>query len=253
MHLIAQSSDTNAIIAVAIIAAGFVLGSIAAAIARRLASSEKRPEAVRSSAGALATLAFSLILIIALVSALGVISSTALEQLSSDVVTFLPRLLSAAIVLIIGNIVGALVETGISRSLGHVSAELRDRVPLIVKYAIMGFAVVIAANQLGVDTTIILVIVASVTFGVALSLALLAGLGGRPIAEQVAAGRALRRDLVVGDTVRFGAIQGQIAAIGSTSTQITGPDDVVLVPNIDLLSSSVEIIETASAPSPDDD
>ncbi len=247
MHLLAQSSDTNAIVALVVIAAGFVLGSLAAAAVRRFASSEKRPEAVQTSAGALATLAFSVILIIALVSALGVISSTALDQLSTDVVTFLPRLLSAAIVLIIGNIVGALVETGVARSLGHVSAELRDRLPALVKWAITGFAVVIAANQLGVDTTIILVIVASLTFGIALSLALLAGLGGRPIAEQVAAGRALRRDLVVGDTIRFGSIHGEISAIGSTSTQITSVNEVVLVPNIDLLSGQLEVIETASA------
>ena len=84
------------------------------------------------------------------------------RQLSRDLVTFLPRALSAAIVLIMGNIVGALAETGVERSLGHVSPELRRRVPSLVKYGVTGFAVIIAANQLGIDTTIITVAVAAI-------------------------------------------------------------------------------------------
>lgn len=248
MYVLAQTSGTDFVVALIVIVAGFVLGSIFAAIVRRIANGSSR-EIVMSSAGAIATLAFSLTLIAALIAALGIVNNAALEQLGTDVALFMPRLLSAAIVLIVGNIVGSIVETGIARSLGHVSAELRERVPSIVKFAIQGFVVVIAANQLGIDTTIISVVVASIFFGIALSLALLAGLGGRGVAEQVAAGRALRRELSVGDTVRLGDLQGEVSAIGSTSTQITNRNDVVFVPNSDFLDSPIEIIDAA----PDDE
>jgi small-conductance mechanosensitive channel len=243
LFVLAQTSGSNAIPALIVIVAGFVLGSLAAALARRITGGENRPEAIRSSAGAIATLFFSIILIAALVIALGMINETALDQLSQDVVSFLPKALSAAIVLIVGNIVGAIAETGIRRSLGHVSPAIRDRVPTLVKVLISGFALIIAANQLGVDTTIILVAVASIFLAVALSVALLAGLGGRPVAEQVAAGRALRRELSVGDSVRVGSTEGEISAIGSTSTQITGGRIVTLIPNAELLTSHLEIVE----------
>lgn len=242
MLLLAQS-DTTALAAIIVIVAGFVLGSLAAALARRIAGSETRNEAIRTSAGAIATLAFSLILIGAMVIALGIVQQTALDQLSQDVVRFLPRALSAAIVLIVGNIIGAIAQAGVARSLGHVSPEVRRRVPPLVKYAITGFALVIASTQLGVDTTIILVAIASLFFGIALSLALLAGLGGRPVAEQIAAGRALRHELTIGDTVRVGFAEGEITAIGSTSTQITGSKDVTLVPNTDMLTAKIEIVQ----------
>ena len=83
--LLAQESDTGtkALIAIGVIVGGFVLGSLAGSIARRLASAESRPEAIRSSAAALATLAFSLILIVGLVIALGIVNREALDQLST--------------------------------------------------------------------------------------------------------------------------------------------------------------------------
>lgn len=244
--LFAQSGDSNAIPALIVIAVGLVVGSLAAATARRIMSSEKRPEQLQASAGALSTLVFSLILIAALVTALGLVNEAALTQLSQDVVSFLPKVLSAAIVLIIGNIVAAVLQTGAERSLGHVSQNLRDRVPVIIKVVVTGFAIVIAANQLGVDTTIILVAVASIFFTIGLSVALLAGLGGRPVARQIAAGRALRRELTVGDTIRVGNAEGEISAIGSTSTQITSAQKVTLVPNEELLNSHLEIIQAVA-------
>jgi len=246
-------TDATALIALLVIIAGLTLGSIAAAITRRVASGENRPEAVRSSVGALSTLAFSVILIVALVIALGIVNSEALDQLSRDLVSFMPKALSAAIMLILGNVVGSIAETGVARSLGHVAPEVRNRVPALVKWGVLGFAIVIAANQLSIDTTIIIVAVASVFFSLGLAAALLAGLGGHPVAQQIAAGRALRQIVAVGDTVRTDSVSGVIAAIGSTSTQITTvDDDVELVPNADLLNARMQVVPAATAEGPDE-
>lgn len=242
MLIMAQTTE-NAIPALIVIAVGFVVGSLAAAATRRLTSSDKRPEAVQSSAGAIATLVFSTVVIAALVTALGMINDAALSKLLEDVISFLPKVLAATIVLIIGNIVAAVLQTGAERSLGHVSQSLRDRVPVLIKAVVMTFSAVIAANQLGVDTTIVLVAVASIFFTIGLSIALLAGLGGRPVARQIAAGRALRRELSVGDMVRIGSTEGEVSAIGSTSTQISTARTITLVPNEELLQSHLEIIE----------
>lgn len=245
MLVIAQSNGSGAIAALVVIAAGLVLGSLAAALARKLTSGEKQPEAVRSSAGAIATLFFSVIVIIALVVALGIVNEAALTKLSEDVVSFLPKVLSATIVLIVGNIIGAFLEAGVSRSLGHVTPAVRDRVPVLVKVVVTGFAIVIAANQLGVDTTIISIVVAAIFFTIGLSTAVLAGLGGKDVATQIAAGRALRRELAVGDMIKVNSTEGEISAIGSTSTQISSGQKVILIPNAEFLLSHREIVQTA--------
>lgn len=246
MMFFAQTSSTDALIALGVVIAGFILGSLAAAVVRRTASASSR-EGLQSSAGALATLALSVLLIAALIAALGIINRESLDQLLDDFLDFLPNLLAATIVLIIGNIIGALVETGVARSLTHVSAELRKRVPTVVKFTIQGFVLVIAANQLGIDTTIVSLIVAAVFFGLALALALLAGLGGRDVAAQVAAGRALRRQFNIGDSICFGELHGEISAIGSTATQITSHKDILFVPNNQILQNSVEVVHAATS------
>lgn len=243
MHgILAQTDSSNALVALAVIAGGFVLGSLAAAISRRVTSADSRPEVIRSSAGSIATLAFSIVLIASLIIALGLINGQAVDQLLSDTARFFPKVISAAIVVIVANIVSNLAEMGVARSLGHVSPVIRQRVPKLVKSAIMGFAVIIAAGQLGINTTIVLIAVAALLFGISLAAAMLAGLGGRSVAEEVAAGRAIRRELKVGDTVRIGEIEGDIAAIGSTSTQITAPDRVTLVPNTEILGQWIQIM-----------
>ena len=243
VQILAQTGTMTALVAVGLIAIGFVLGSIAASIARRLTSGASSPEVVRSSAGAIATLAFSIVLIVALVVALGVINQTALDQLLTDVALFLPRAISAAIVVIGANIVANFAEAGVARSLGHVSHTLRERVPSAVKTLILGFALVIAANQLGINTNVVLIAVGAIFFGVAGAAALLAGFGGRPVAQEIAAGRAIRRELKVGDTVRVGQVEGEIAAIGSTSTQITASQRITLVPNTELLGHFIEVVQ----------
>lgn len=246
------ASDSSAIVAVVVVVAGFVIGSVAAAVTRRIASSHRRSEAVKASAAALATLAFSVILISALVVALGTANRTALDQLTTDTVAFLPRALSALIVFIMGNVIGALAETGIRRSLGALTPELRERVPSLVKWAIRVYAIVVAAAQLGVDTTIINIIVASLFFSIGLALSLLAALGGRAIAEQVAAGRALRK-LVDPDTmIRLDGTTYTVNTVGSTNTELSSSGGDRLVPNSDLLGSTIEVLGKASDPTPRD-
>lgn len=254
--MLAQSGATTALIAVGLVIGGFILGSIAASIARRITSNERQPEVIQTSSGALATLAFSVVLIVALIAALGVINSAALDQLLTDVTNFLPRVIAAAIVFILANIVANLAETGVAQSLGHVSATIRQRVPSLVKMLILGFAGVIAANQLGINTNVILIAVGAVLFGVSAAGAILAGLGGRPVAEEIAAGRAIRREIKVGDIVRISGVEGEVTAIGSTSTQITSSLQITLVPNTELLSQRVEVIQDDPnlqlAPEPED-
>ena len=232
----------NPLIALAFIVGGLVVGSLLAGATRRVMSAENRPAPIRSAAGAISTVVFSVILIVALITALGIVSPSSLDKLEDDLLDFIPRALAAAIVLIIANVVAQLVETAASGALAHASPMLRQRVPAAAKFGILAFAAVIAANQLGIDTTIITIVVASLFFSIGLSAALLAGLGGRKVASELAAGRALRQVLGVGDAVTAENINGVVAAIGSTTTQITTPDRVLLVPNAELLSATMSIV-----------
>ena len=70
------------------VAGGIVIGSLLARIVRGLLTNERRPEALQRSAGAIASLFFSIAVIIGLITALGLVNEAALDQLPEDLVDY---------------------------------------------------------------------------------------------------------------------------------------------------------------------
>lgn len=234
--------DTKWLVALTAIVVALIVGIIASRLVRAVMSKEDRPEVVQNVAKSVASLVFSLCLIIGLVVALGVVNETALEQLPKDVVAYIPRVLSAAIVLIGANILGAIVTTILEQSLGHVSSTMRRRVPAIARGIITAFALLIAANQIGIDTEVLTLLVAAIFFSVGLAAALVAGLGARDVAAELAAGRAVKRLLNPGDMVAYNDTAGRVINLHSVGLEIeTGDGQTIVVPHSNLLSEAVHI------------
>ena len=227
------------------VAAALVIGSLLARIVRGLLAKENRPEALQEAAAALASLVFSIVLIVGLVTALGIVNQEALDQLPKDVVAYIPRALSAAIVLIGANIVATFAVAAVERSLGHVSDSVRNRVPGILKGAIFFAAGLIAANQLGIDTTILTLAAAAVLFGAALTAALVAFSGSGAVSSEMAASRALRRVMNVGDRVDSDLVTGTITEMFGAKLEVETDDgNRVLVPYSELLTAVIGIERT---------
>lgn len=225
------------------VGAGLILGSIASRLVRNQLAKAKA-EALRESAAPVAGLVFSGLIIAGLLVALGFVSPDDLDQLPSDLIDFLPKAISAAIVAIGGNIAGTFAKTAVAKAVAGSGAGARFA-PAVVKGAILAAALILAAAQLGVDTTVINIAVASLLFGVAASLALLTGLGGRQVAGEVAAGRVWRRSLEPGDHIRARNIagvdvDGVVIDIHPTAIEVEGTDCTLFVPNTRLMDAVVE-------------
>ncbi|MDW3217391.1 MAG: mechanosensitive ion channel family protein [Acidimicrobiales bacterium] len=235
-------NDPNWIGAAIAAAAGIVVGSILARIVRGVLSRERRPEPVREAAGAIASLFFAAAVIVGLITALGFVDDAAVDDLPNDFIDYVPRALSAAIVLIVANIAATFIVAALERSLGHVSPAVRRRVPPTVRGAILFMGALIAANQLGVDTQILTIAAAALFFGIALTVALVAYSGSGPVASEVAASRALRRVLAVGDAVDTEAATGTIVELHTVKAEIETADGRrVLVPYTALLDAVIGI------------
>ncbi len=224
------------------VAGGVVIGSLLARIVRGLLTRERRAEALQRSAGAIASLFFSVAVIIGLITALGLVNEESLDQLPEDLVDYVPRALSAAIVLIIANIAATFFVAALERSLGHVSPGIRRRVPPIVRGAILFAGGLIAANQLGIDTTILTLAAAALFFGVALTVALVAHSGSGTVASEIAASRALRRILRPGDRIDTELATGTIVDLHAVKAEVETTDGRrVLLPYSALLQAVVGI------------
>lgn len=221
---------------------GLVVGVLAARIVRNSLTKSGR-EALASASAPIASLVFSTLFIVGLVVALGFVDPDSLDTIPDDIIDYLPRVLAAAIVAIGGNVLASLARTATQRALRGTGAERVG--PSAVRVTVLTFALILAAAQLGIDTAIINIAAAAVLFGAAATMALLVGLGGRQVAGEIAAGRAWRTSLTVGDRVRASGvagveIDGIVVEIHPTTVELDCGGRSVLVPNSQLLDVVVE-------------
>ncbi len=226
--------------------AGLVIGAVLARITRSLLDREGRPDVMRAASTPLASVVFSLGLVIGLVTALGFVNREARDQIPQDLVDYIPSLLSAAIVLIGASVLAQLVQTALEPTAARMSGTAARQIPFIARTVILGFAGILAAAQLGVDTTIINIAVAALLFSIGLGAALMVGLGSQDVSGEVAAGRAVRRLLEPGDHITVGSVSGLVVDIQSVAVEVAAGDESILVPHSQLLGQHITVRRRAA-------
>ncbi len=183
-----------------------------------------------------------LLVAVAVIGLLVVIDPDQADRLSDSVIGSVPKVMIAVIVVIVARALGRIVGLFAETALRPISAGLAGRARLILSSVILGVGVIIALQQVGVSTDIILILVAALAFGGALAAALGAGLGSVPLARQVAAGRHVARRYTPGEKVRVGDAEGNISEIGLAATRIEVAEGrFVDVPNLDFIAGAIEV------------
>lgn len=165
---------------------------------------------------------------------------------ASDLLSSIPGAvfdIAVAVVIVViaqalGRVAGLFVETALRR----ISPGLAGRARLMLSSIILGVGLVIALQQVGVSTDIILILVAAVAFGTALTMALGVGLGSVPVARHVAAGRHVHNRYTTGDHIRVGDIDGKILEIGLSTTRVEVAEGrAVDIPNGEFIAGVVDV------------
>jgi len=199
---------------------GFLVGALLANLVRRLIDREGRADQVRQVAGQISRLVFWLAVVAGLLAGVRFVNPGAVEDIPDSLITYLPRAIVAAVFLILGQIVGELAGTAVGQAAQRANGRPQPVVERVVKSTIFGLFAIMALAQLGIDNTLIYIIAASVFGGLMLSIALLTGLGGREVASQIAAGRALKSQLIVGGRVANEDVSGTIVQLHATTVQL---------------------------------
>lgn len=122
-------------------------------------------------------------IIVFLVVALDVLKlNQVTEFFTGEVLTYLPRVIVAALILlgamVLANLVSASIEAG-ARAAGFKAADV---VGTFARYAIIVFAVLAAMSQLEIAPEMVQILFAGFVFGASLAFGLAFGLGGRDAA-----------------------------------------------------------------------
>jgi uncharacterized membrane protein YdcZ (DUF606 family) len=192
----------------------------------------------------------SLTLLVVIGGVLAVVASNNHEverQLTDGVLSYLPQAVAGSLILLTAVILARLVSVLVSEVMRARTPILANRIGKLLWGTILLIGSVLAADQFGITTDLILLIIGAGLAAVAIGSALAFGLGAVPVARQIAAGRHIDSRYSIGDELRIGDVQGVLTVIGIASSRIESPTGTWEVPNEDFLAGPVQIIEVASS------
>jgi small-conductance mechanosensitive channel len=183
---------------------------------------------------------FALLLISFLITSTRLMGLEAVARLLEQLLLFLPNIIAATIIFLLGGIVAQFVGNLVSTLATASGIQYGARVGRIIQYIISLFVAVLALNELGVDTAIIVtaLTITIAAFGLALGLAL--GLGARPIVHHILAGYYMRQRLGAGQPIALDQVRGSVGSVGSVNTVISTGEGEVVIPNALLLDSVIQ-------------
>lgn len=123
-------------------------------------------------------------IIVFLLSAANIVGLTEVSQFLSTVVLYLPNVIVAAIILLIGMMVAKFLEGLVMASVKAAGLASANLLGTIAKWAVVIFSLLIALNQLGIAQDIIKIVITGVVAAASLALGLSFGLGGQKHADE---------------------------------------------------------------------
>ena len=232
------------------VAGGVAVGTLGGGLTRRFLHRAQR-EQLRAVAAPASAFVFWVALAIGITIGVGLLAPGTVRPLPGHLLAYMPRLLLAGVLLIVGYAAAAATNAVLSGGLARATGRTRREAALSLRIAIMATVLLLALSQLGVDTTILTIAAAALLSGTALAVALLAGLGGRDLAREIAAGRYLRRIVRPGDHIATSQVAGRITTLHPATTEVeTDTTGTLHVPHTQLLSEPIRVHRNAPDRSP---
>jgi small-conductance mechanosensitive channel len=169
---------------------------------------------------------------LALLLLLGVYSPGSAQGLLVDSVSFLPTILIALTLLLLGLFLSQMLADVAFTAARAARRNDAAVISMGVRVVVVLLALAAALLELGVATVFISMMLAALLVAVALAAGLAAGLGGADYVRDVLAGRAVRAQLKPGQRIQIDEIAGIVVECGMNATLVVLDDGKrTLIPN----------------------
>jgi small-conductance mechanosensitive channel len=184
-----------------------------------------------SAAPALASrIVFWVVLLFFVLAAAEVLELELISGLLAGVTAYIPRLLAGLLILFIGLWLGEVTRAVLSRAGARIGIEESDILGRLGQVLVLLVVFSVAAGQIGIDTTLLVTLVA-IIFGVIFgAIALAFSLGAKTTIANLLAAQSIAQTYSTGDDIRIGDIEGKILRISRTSLVLETRDGQTLVP-----------------------
>lgn len=234
----------NILLAAGLLLAGFLLGYMLRMIARRLARGAvdrmarspsladvmERTELVRVVPRIVAGFVFWLVFLFFAATALEALGLPVITNALSRFVYYLPNVLAATLIIAAGLVVGRLARAAVTRGAASARVAAGPALGRLADVGIVLLAGVVALDELGIESSA-LVVALTVVFGsVMAAVGLAFGLGARTAVANIIASQALTRSYRVGQTVRIAGLEGRIVETTPRAVVLATDQGRLLVP-----------------------
>jgi len=196
-----------------------------------------------------ALLVFWLLMLTFVLSGVETLGLSAVTTTIDRVVAYIPNLIGAGFIALLGLLAARFVRGVVSSGAAAAGIPSAPRLGFLAQALVALVVIVAAAEQLGVDTAVLVGPLTAATAAAVGTAGLALALGARPVVGHVLAGHYLRQSLPRGVTVEIDGRRGVVERVGSTETVLVGEVASWSIPNAQLLELTVvQAVATATAP-----
>lgn len=190
--------------------------------------------------GLLGLLVFWIVMLSFIISAADLLGLAGVSTAVNLLITFLPRVIGALVVVLAGVLLARLARRAIRAAGIAVRFEYANALAGVIYAVLLVITSSLAIGQLGVATELLNNLVAILFLTIGVSVALAIGLGARDVAGQVIAGMYARELYQPGTTIEVSQLRGRLLEIATTNTLIeTSDGSIACISNKELLSAQV--------------
>ncbi|WP_338733699.1 mechanosensitive ion channel family protein [Mangrovimonas cancribranchiae] len=179
--------------------------------------------------------------LIFLILATQIMEWTIISEEISNLLRYLPQLISAIALFLIGLYIAGFVKNALQKFFKEVGFSGGKIISSIVFLILFTFITITALNQAGIDTGIITNNITMILAGFLLALALAVGLGARDVVDSLLKAYYTRRLFVLGQVVSFNGVTGEIVAVNDITITLKTEQGKLIVPIKEIVDNQVEI------------
>jgi small-conductance mechanosensitive channel len=193
------------------------------------------------------TITKSLTMLVAVVSAVVILSGRSAiirEDLLLATIAFMPNLVVGVMIFIVAFVLSRLAGVIVEQSMRQRSAVLATRMKGVVSASIIVIGILLALKQMGMETDVLILVLAGVIATATIAAGLAIGLGSLPLAKNIAAGRHVEDRFRIGQHIHLGDVSGRLAEVHLASVRLIGEDGTGYeVPHTVFLDGTVKTTE----------
>jgi small-conductance mechanosensitive channel len=189
------------------------------------------------------TIVFWLLMCVFIMAAFNILNLPDVSAAMASVVSYIPKLLVATLVVVIGLLVASFLRGVVATSADRVGLTYAEHLANGFYYVLVLVTFHAALTHLGMNLQLLehMILIAFGALAVGFGLAF--GLGGRDVIGGILAGYYIRQRLQTGDHVSVGALEGTVREVGPVATVIETDEEGYVnrrsIPNTKMLNEAV--------------